>query len=368
MRGGTSKGIIFDARALPEDPVERDRLFLAAMGSPDPNMRQLDGMGGGLSSLSKICIVGAPSRADADIDYTFAQISVDEMRVDYAGNCGNMISAVGPAALEFEYLKAPGDETSIRIHNTNTSRIIVSRFPVEQGSLASEGDLAIDGVAGTAAPIRLEFLHPGGSKTGRLLPTGNPIDRLLLANGETVEASLVDAANPCVFVAAADLGKSGDEHPSALANDPEFLSRMEDIRTAASVRMGLTTDLAAAARMPSIPKVAIVAPPGRNVLLDGTHVEPGEMNVMVRMISMEQPHRALPITGSICLAAACRIESSIPGRLAKTDDDTLRLSHPSGSVQVDADIGRDSEEFVARKATIFRTARLLFSGNVHYRL
>ncbi len=175
-------------------------------------------MGGGLSSLNKVCVVGPPSRADADVDYTFAQCAVKEARVDYGGNCGNMSAAIGPFAVEEGLVRLPDDgEATVRIHNTNTGKIIVARFPVEHGALAADGDLAIDGVEGTAAPIRLEFLQPGGAKTGKLLPTGNAVDMI-----DGIEASCIDAANPCVFVLAEALGKTGGETPQELEADCRF--------------------------------------------------------------------------------------------------------------------------------------------------
>src|ERR1700755_680294 len=201
MRGGTSKAVMFRRDDLPENPRDWDPIFLQVMGSPDPNGRQLDGMGGGISSLSKICIVGRSPRPDADIDYTFAQIGVRDSFVDYGANCGNMSSAVGPFALDEGLVAAPNSsEAAIRIHNTNTSKIIVSRFPVEQGALAATGDIEIDGVAGKAAPIRLEFLEPGGARTGKLLPTGRAVDEFDIKGLGIVKTSCVDAANPCVFV------------------------------------------------------------------------------------------------------------------------------------------------------------------------
>lgn len=368
MRGGTSKALVFDATVLPHNLAERDAIILAAMGSPDPFGRQLDGMGGGVSSLSKVCIVGPSSHKDADIDFTFAQVSVTEPKVDYAGNCGNMISAMGPAALIFGHVRAEGAEARIRIHNTNTSRIIVATFPVSDGLLAVNGDLAIDGVAGCAARIRLDFLEPGGAKSGQLLPTGTPIDILSLPDGTRVAATLVDAANPCVFVAAADLEKTATEHPEALAHDAAFLGRMEAIRQAGSVQMGLAPDLPAAARMASLPKIAIVAPPATTALLSGEAMQASEMDLLVRMISMEQPHRAIPITGAICLALACRIDGTIPARLARKVDGPLTLSHPSGSILVDASTAQTSGPPHALSGTVYRTSRLLFSGYVHYRL
>src|SRR5437773_1683067 len=168
MRGGTSKAIMFHARDLPGDRVAWDRIFTAAMGSPDPNGRQLDGMGGGVSSLSKVCVLAPSQRADADIDYTFAQVLIKDARVDYSGNCGNMSSAVGPFAVDEGLVGASGDAATVRIHNTNTKKLIHATFPVEDGRTRSDGDLAIPGVPGTGAPVRLDFLEPGGATTGRL--------------------------------------------------------------------------------------------------------------------------------------------------------------------------------------------------------
>lgn len=368
MRGGTSNGLVFDIRDLPPDRARWDEIFLAAMGSPDPNGRQLDGMGGGISSLSKVCVVGPSTREDADIDYTFAQVSIGSASVDYAGNCGNMLSAMGPAALLLGYATAKEPEATIRVHNTNTSRVIRATFPIEDGQLRSAGDLPIDGVAGSAAAIRLEFQHPGGTKTGRLLPTGNATDALDLPDGTSIVASLVDAANPCVFVSATDLGKTGTESPDELLSDSACLERMEMIRQAGSVRMGMAADLAEAGRLASIPKVAMVAPPAPSKLLNGSTLAPADIHILVRMISMEQPHRAVPITGAICLGLACRIPGSIPNQAARYDDGPLSLAHPSGSVLVDAETAQDNGTVVAVSGTVYRTARLLFSGRVHFSL
>ena len=242
----------------------------------------------------------------------------------------------------------------------------MASFLLEDGQLAPDGDLAIDGVAGAAAPIRLDFLDPGGAKTGKLLPTGRTRDRLALPDGSEVEASLVDAANPCVFVAASDLGKSGTEHPDDLQADPAFLERIEAIRQAGSVRMGLTPDLASAAKLASIPKVAIVAPPAEAKLLSGRVLAPEDMHLLVRMMSMGQAHRAVPITGAICLGLACRLAGSIPASCARPDDAALTLAHPSGTVLVDAETTPAPEGKRAISGAVYRTARLLFSGTVFF--
>jgi 2-methylaconitate cis-trans-isomerase PrpF len=369
MRGGTSKAVMFRQDDLPADRAEWDRIFLAVMGSPDPHGRQLDGMGGGLSSLSKICVVGSPSRPDADVDYTFVQVSVDEPLADFSGNCGNMSSAIGPFAIEEGIVPAPTvGETVVRIHNTNTSKIIVARFPVENGALADHGDFELDGVAGMAAPIRLEFLDPGGSKTGKLLPTGKPLDVLEIPKLGSIEVSCIDAANPCVFVAAESIGKTGVELPDELERDASFLEAMEQIRLAASVHMGLAADLPAARRIPSIPKVAMVCAPAEAPTLSGRRLSSEDMDINIRMISVGQPHRAVPITGAICLAVAARVPGSVPHRLCRAGQGPIRIGHASGTILVDAAVSDTADGGPkAEYGAVYRSARRLFEGSVLYR-
>lgn len=364
MRGGTSRALMFREQDLPTGREARDAIFLAAMGVPDPNGRNLDGMGGGLSSLNKVCIVGPPSRPDADVDYTFVQLTPDTATVDYGGNCGNMSSAIGPFAIDEGFVPAPPDgEALVRIHNTNTGKIIAARFPVEDGALATTGNFALDGVAGTAAPIKLEFLDPGGARTGRLLPTGNAVDRLDLYGFGTIEASCVDAANPCVFVAAEALGKLGNELPAELDADQAFLKAMEAIRRAASVAMGLAPDLDAAAKLASIPKVAMLAAPLDAPTLSGT-LAAADHDLAVRMISVGQPHRAVPITGAICLGVAARVPGTIAARLCTSSDGPIRIGHASGTTVVDAEVMGGTAQYGA----VYRTARRLFEGSALYRL
>ena len=370
MRGGTSKAVVFNRQDLPADPAHWDPIFVSVMGSPDPNGRQLDGMGGGLSSLSKVCVVGPPTRPDADIDYTFGQVSVKGASVDYSGNCGNMSSAMGPFAVTEGLVKAPSNgEAVVRIHNTNTGKIIVARFPMNDGNVETEGDMTIDGVGGQGAPVRLEFVDPGGTRTGRLLPTGHPGDQLDIPGLGKIEASMVDAANPCVFVAATSLGKDGSEMPEALEQDAIFLDRMEAIRCAASVAMGLAPDLAKAAQIPSVPKVAMVTAPRQMTALSGRRLEPSDMSLGIRMISVGQPHRAVPITGATCLAIAVRIKDTLPNRLARPGDGPITIAHPSGTTVVDASVEHADNPAKARAihGAVYRTARRLFEGNVFYR-
>ena len=239
MRGGSSKGVFFHARDLPADRAELDRILLAVLGSPDPYGRQLDGMGGGISSLSKAVVIGPSTRPGADVDYTFAQVSVDRPAVDWTGNCGNLSSAVGPFATDEGLVRARDGEALVRIHQANTRKLIHARFPVADGRAEVRGDFAIAGVAGTGARIRLDFLEPGGSQTGALLPTGRAVDRLEVAGLGTVRATLVDAANPAVFVEAGDLGLTGGESPEAIEARADLMAVLDRVRRAAGVSMGL---------------------------------------------------------------------------------------------------------------------------------
>ena len=372
MRGGTSKALVFRAGDLPAERAAWDAVFLAAMGVPDPHGRNLDGMAGGLSSLNKVCVVGPPTRPDADVDYTFVQLGVDAPLVDYGGNCGNMSSAIGPYAVEEGLVPCPADgEAVVRIHNTNTGKLIVARFAVKDGTLAADGEMALDGVAGTAAAVKLEFVAPGGAKTGLLLPTGNAVDRLEIP-GRAIEASLVDVANPCVFVRAADLGRTGTEAPSELEADTGLLRTLEAIRRAGSVRMGLAGDLEAAGRLASIPKVAMLAAPAAATTLSGRVLAADASDLLVRMISVGQPHRAVPITGAICLGVAARVPGTIAHQLCASASarptGPIRIGHASGTTVVDAEVVvRENEEPEALTGAVYRTARRLFEGNVIYR-
>src|SRR5947209_28817 len=316
MRGGTSKAIMFLARDLPSDRAMRDRTFAAALGSPDPNGRQLDGMGGGLSSLSKVCIIGPSTHPDADVDYTFAQVDIRTGSVDYSGNCGNMSAAVGPFAVDEHLVTTHGTEAVVRIHNTNTHKIIVSRFALDNGRAAVDGDFVLPGVAGSGATVRLDFLDPGGAGTGKLLPTGSPIDQLEIAN-RPLSVSIIDAANPCIFVAADAMGISGTESPDELEANSGLLECLEAIRVAASLRMRIAKSPEEAARKPSIPKVAMVTAPAQARTLSGELTSADSADVTVRMISMGQPHRAVPLTGAMCLAVAARIEGSLVQQFAR---------------------------------------------------
>ena len=365
-RGGTSKALIFHLADLPADRSQWDRLFLAAMGSPDLYGRQLDGMGGGVSSLSKVCIIGPPTRADADVDYTFAQVQVKEARVDFSGNCGNMSSAIGPFAVDEGLVKAADGEAAVRIHNTNTGKIIRSTFAVAGGRSVEAGDLVIPGVSGSGAPVRLDFLDPGGASTGKLMPTGSPLDELEVAGSGSIQLSMIDAANACVFIDAASLGLAGTELPDELDARPELLARIATIREHASVAMGIAVDVAAARIKRLIPLVAIVSAPQDSATLDGSILPKAAMDLTVRMISSGQPHRALPLTGSLCVAVASAIEGTIAARRVRSErTGSLRLGMPSGVITVDAEVAREQGGWRALHGSFYRTTRRLFEGMVH---
>ena len=362
IRGGTSNAIVFHRKDLPEDRAQWDAIFLAAIGSPDPNGRQLNGMGGGISSLSKICIVGPSTHPDADIDYTFAQCAVRDAAVDYAGNCGNMSSAMGPFAVDEGLVTVEGDEALVRIHNTNTKKIIHARFPVDEGQAAVDGVLALPGVSGTGAPVRLEFLEPGGAGTEKLLPTGNVMDTLDVEGYRPIEASLVDAANPGVFVSASDLGVVGNEMPADLDADTDLMARLQAIRKAGAAAMGLKFS-------PALPMIGFVAPPKDATLLSGESVPAADGDLLGRMVSMGNIHRALPLTGTLCMTVAARIEGTVVHRALRPasggSNEALRIVQPSGVIHCAAEVARRDGQWRAVKAGVLRTQRRLFDGFVY---
>jgi 2-methylaconitate cis-trans-isomerase PrpF len=367
MRGGTSNAVVFNARDLPADKALWDEIFLAAIGSPDPYGRQLDGMGGGISSTSKVCIVGPSTRPDADIDYTFAQVLVKDAKVDYSGNCGNMSSAVGPFAVDEGIVRVTGGEAVVRVHNTNTKKVIRARFLMDDGYSAVDGDLAIPGVSGTGSPVRLEFVEPGGATTGKLLPTGNVVDELDVPGYGKFRVSMVDAANACVFVRVQDLGIKGTEMPDALDNDAELLKKLAAIRIAASVAMGIGRTPAEAAEKRTVPFVGFISGPQDAKTLSGEVIAASQVDLTGRMISNGQPHRALPLTASLCMSVAARIKGSVVYEATRSTDDPkseLRIAMPSGILTVAAKVHHKDGAWYAEEGAFFRTQRRLFEGSV----
>lgn len=339
MRGGTSKGPYFLASDLPSDPQNRDQVLLAIMGSG--HWLEIDGIGGGNPLTSKVAIVSPSKQPGADVDYLFAQVKVEERVVDTSPNCGNMLAGIGPFAIEASLVPAQPGTTTVRIYNVNTKRLIEARIATPNKIVTYDGDVAIDGVPGTAAPVHLAFLGAAGSKTGGLLPTGSPVD-----NVEGVEVSCVDAAMPVVIARAADFGKTGYESVSELNADGAFLMRLEKTRIAAGQRMGIHD---AAERV--IPKPVLIAPAARGGSLAGRYFMP------------HLCHGAFAITGAVAVATAAVTPGTLPAVLtgSRPLPTDLRIEHPSGHLDVRLEKHPDYTE---PAAFVVRTARRLFEGHV----
>ncbi|MGE5085224.1 MAG: 2-methylaconitate cis-trans isomerase PrpF family protein [Bacillota bacterium] len=366
MRGGTSRALIFRRDHLPEDSKLWDEIFLAALGSPDPYGRQLNGMGGGTSSLSKVAIVGPSERSEADVDYTFAQVSVTESKVDYKGNCGNISSAIGPYAIEQGWVQGVGSQTTVRVYNTNTQKIIHSHFPASKDKPEYHGNLSIPGVAGTGAPIRLEFIAPGGATTGQLLPTGRVRDVLTIPEIGDVEVSLVDAANACVFVDAKTVGLQGTELPTDFEAHPKWLQKLDLIRRHASVKMGIARDIEHAKSFIAIPYIGIVSDPQSFQPLGENYTEASSMDFSMRVIASGQPHKALPLTVSLCAAVASQLTGSVVAKVSAGATGEVRIGMPSGVLTLAAQVENKNGHWTVHSGSFYRTARLLFEGRVFY--
>ena len=367
MRGGTSKGLFFRAEDLPTDPAARERFLLRATGSPDPNGRQLDGMGGGISSLSKVMIVSRSRREGVDVDYDFGQIAVSEPVIDRQANCGNLSAAVGVFAVESGLVKLPDGEAVVRMFNVNTRKRVDCLLQIAGGHARVHGDCAIAGVAGSGAPIRLDFLEPGGAASGALLATGAPVDMLELPDGTSVAASIVDATNLCVFVRAADMGLAGTELPTEFRGNLPAISRFEAIRCAAAVKAGVAASAREAARTsPTSPKIAMVAAAADAPTLSGEGVRADECDIQVRMIAMGVPHLAIPLTGALCAGVAAQISGTLVRECARpvAAGAAFRVGHGSGVLPVEAVVSRRSDGWFAERASVYRTARVLMEGRV----
>ncbi|TVY40380.1 3-methylitaconate isomerase [Lachnellula subtilissima] len=361
-RGGTSRAIIFSASSLPSNHTLWPPIFLSILGSPDPHGRQLDGLGGGISSLSKICIVGPSPHPAADVDYTFAAIGIRDSEVDFSSNCGNMTSAIGPFAVDNGMVDVGDGESdvTVRIRNTNTGKFIHARFAVVNGEAAAGGGFEIDGVVGKGGKVQLSFIDPAGSKTGKLLPTGNVVDVF-----DGVRATCIDAGNPCVFVQAEDMDIEGMILPDEIDASLPLLSKLDSIRRKAAVAMGLCQDEASAPG--SIPKIAMVSRPKTHTLLSGETIEQEKVDLVVRALSVGQPHRAVPITVAMAIAAAANLEgSTVQGKVSseRVDPDGITLGHPSGKLMVGA---KFDEKGHLLQADVFRTARRLMDGLVYWK-
>jgi 2-methylaconitate cis-trans-isomerase PrpF len=368
MRGGTSKGLYFHENDLPPAGPTRDAVLLRLMGSPD--VLQIDGLGGSRPITSKVAIIGPSARDDADVDYTFAQVDIESPLVGYSGNCGNISSGVGPFAIDEGLVAAIEPVTRVRIFNTNTKALLIAEVPVRDGRARVTGDLAIPGVPGTGAEIVMNWVATVGAKTGRLLPTGQATENIILGSGATVRATLCDAGNPCAWVPAADVGLTGSELSDEINDDRGLIATVAEIRREAAVRMGLATDAARAdEQSPGLPMVGLVAPPADYRTLSGTWTEEKDMDLRVRLIFMNRLHESIAGSGSICLAAASRVPGSVVAAVAEQcRPDELLVGHPSGVTPVKV---RTASSYAGEGVTFdvlgfSRTARRLMDGTAYY--
>jgi 2-methylaconitate cis-trans-isomerase PrpF len=370
-RGGTSKGVYVLEKELPKDPKLRDKIILSLFGSPD--LRQIDGLGGANPSTSKIAIIGPPTRADADVDYTFGQVSISFPNVDYRGNCGNISSGVGPFAIQQGLVKAVEPLTPVRIHNTNTGKIIVASVPVKGGEVVEEGEYAIAGVPGTAAKITLDFKETRGAVTGALLPTGNGKDSVDLEGIGELSISIVDFANPVVFVPARDLGIKGTEEPSLIDSDRSMVDRLESIRGLAAEMIGLVKRRENASReSPVLPLISFVSPAtDYQNYVTGEEIPGDSVDLVARAMHTKQyleMHETYPITVSVCTGVAAMIPGTVVHEVAKEGcrhARIVRIGHPSGVVSAEVEVREEGEGFVIEKAALGRTSRRIMEGVAH---
>ncbi len=368
-RGGTSKGIFIKENELPKDPEARGRVIRGIFGTPDT--REIDGLGGADVLTSKLAIIGPPTRPDADVDYTFAQVSFDTELIDYGGNCGNISAAVGPFAIDEGMVKLTEPVTRVRIHQVNTNCILVADVPVKDGRACVSGDCSIDGVPGTGAKIMLDFGDTTGSTTGHLLPTGNPTDIVHVEGYGDFEVSIVDAGNVLVFIQAESLGLKGTESCAEIEADQALTDKIEAIRSVCTVKIGMAaTCQEATEKSPYVPFFAIVSKPADYIAgIDGHRVHAEEVDLVSRLSFMLHMHKTYPGTGTVCTGAAARI----PGTLvyqqlseAARQASILRIGHPGGVIEVDARASNPGGTAFDRLA-YERTARRIMQGTCYVR-
>lgn len=368
MRGGTSKGIFIMSHELPADPEERDKEICKIFGSPD--VRQIDGLGGADVLTSKLAIISPSSRPDADVEYTFGQVSFEEQMIDYKGNCGNISAAVGPYAIDKGMVKAVEPVTTVRIYLTNSGKILTEEVPVKDGKPVVYGDCRIDGVPGTGARIDIDWSEIIGTFSGSLLPTGNAIDSLEI-DGTVYPVSLVDAGNPLVFIRAESLGMKGTETPAQIEGNKELMETIEKIRSRAAVMFGLVEkEEDAYEKSAYIPFFAIVSPPADYTCFNGTEVKKEEVDLVSRLLFMHHMHKAYPITGTVCTGSAMKVPGTIPW-LAMTEEarkrTALRIGHPTGALEVKVDADTSVTPAKIKYVKVFRTARKIMDGTVYIR-
>lgn len=366
MRGGTSKAIYLKRNELPEDPVLRDKIILGIFGSPD--LRQIDGLGGSDITTSKVAIIGPATREDADVDYTFGQVQLTTAEIAWNTNCGNISSAVGPYAIDEGMVKVSEPYTTVRIHNTNTGKILNAIVEVRGGRAAVSGNYVLDGVPGSGAKIALDYSQTFGSATGKLLPTGNAQDILDVPGLGKIPVSIVDIANSACFVKAESLGITGTEaRPDIMAN-PELMKKLEAIRSAAALACGFVKPGENATEVsPLRPMIAFVAPPTDYVdYVNGEMIHAGEADFIARVLWNQMPTETFTGTGSICITVASRIPGTVVSEVCHHHDPvTVRFGHARGINEVDVRIQKTQEGFVVERAVFNRTARRIMDGYVY---
>lgn len=375
MRGGTSKGVFFTPDDLPESAQKpgavRDALLLRVTGSPDPYGKQIDGMGGATSSTSKVVIIGPSTRDDCDVDYLFGAVAIESPVVDWSGNCGNLTSAVGPFAIARGLVKAPANGVAtVRIWQANIQKKIIAHVTMRNGEVQETGDFELDGVTFPAAEIKLEFLDPGADEDGEggaMFPTGRMIDKLAVPGIGDVEATLINAGNPTIFVDAKTLGLTGSELQPAINNDAALLARCEAVRAHATVAMGLAaTAREATEKRPHTPKLAFVAQPLGYTSSSGKAVEPKDIDLCARIFSMGKLHHAMTGTGAVAIAVASAIPGTLVSRvLGGGQHGEVRFGHPSGTLMVGAEAQEQDGTWLVTKALMSRSARRLMDGQVY---
>ncbi|QGQ45964.1 2-methylaconitate cis-trans isomerase PrpF family protein [Metabacillus sediminilitoris] len=356
MRGGTSKGVFLHFEDMPANRLLWDEFILDIMGSPDS--RQIDGLGGANSLTSKVAIIKKSDLAEIDIEYTFAQVSIENQLVDFKGNCGNISSAVGPYAIEQGLVPAIEPITTVRIFNTNTQKVIIAEVEVENGRVKTDGMYSIPGVPGTGSPIYLSFTNAEGAVTGKLFPTGNSIDVIETSKG-SIEVSIIDVANPLVFVHAQQVGLKGTELPYEFT--AEKLIELEEIRSIAAELCQFSSKEDATKRSPAVPKLTVIAPPMDYIDVTGVERKAEDMDCTIRMMSMQKPHQALAITGAICTTAGAFLKDTIVSDILNVNQEVIRLAHPAGIMETKVDLIAGNMTAIK----VVRTARMILEGFVY---
>ena len=367
MRGGTSRAICFKEDDLAAyDQLTRERIILAALGSPDMHGRQVDGLGGGISSLSKVAIIGKSTQSDADVTFTFGQVDVRTSTIDWSSTCGNISSAVGPFAIDEGLVPAVEPITQIRVLATNTGKRYIAQVPVCDGQAEVEGEYTIDGVPAPGACITLEYLEPGGSLGGSVLPTGVAQQEIILASGRQLTLSLVDAAIPTVFVRAEELAVDARRLAADLDGESALQELLEEIRCHGAVLLGLAENIESAhTHSPGVPKIAMVAPPASYESSGGKCVDVAHIDLLARAISMGNTHRTFPGTVSMCTAVAAAVAGTVVHEVSQAaSSEQLRIGHPAGIMEIGAKVKRCGSEWRAESVIAQRTARRIMEGSV----